>query len=167
MTNLTILENLDMTTDEFAYQLTAYEKCGDIDYTKGIIDIVMMPYLEDADDDDIIQYYNEYLETKDYYDDILYYNDEDFFNTYFYNNPMEVARSTFYGDYRYCDDYVRFNGCGNLESLDSWQALKEAKDDTGFKKWMFETDDAFEELRDDDIKEEIISMTLELVRKGY
>ena len=54
-------------------------------------------------------------------------NDEEFFNTFFLENPMEVARATFYGDYRYCDQYVRFNGYGNLESFDEYEAMKEIK----------------------------------------
>lgn len=44
-------------------------------------------------------------------------NDEEFFDTYFNNNPYEVARATFYGDYRFNDDYVYFNAYGNLESF--------------------------------------------------
>lgn len=47
----------------------------------------------------------------------FYNNDEDFFDTYFNNNPYEVARATFYGDYRFNDDYVYFNGYGNLVSF--------------------------------------------------
>ena len=54
-------------------------------------------------------------------------NDEDFFNTFFVDNPMEVARATFYGDYKYCDPYVRFNGYGNLESFDEYELIKECK----------------------------------------
>ena len=57
----------------------------------------------------------------------FYENNEDFFNTFFADNPMEVARATFYGDYRYCDQYVRFNGYGNLESFDEYEAMKEIK----------------------------------------
>lgn len=46
-----------------------------------------------------------------------YENDDLFFKEFFYNDPMEVARSVFYGDYRYCDKYVAFDGNGNLTSL--------------------------------------------------
>ena len=61
----------------------------------------------------------EYLE---YWD-----NDEEFFNTFFYNNPMEAVRASYYGDYNYCDDYVRFNGYGNLESFNDYKLEKEYK----------------------------------------
>ena len=58
----------------------------------------------------------EYLE---YWD-----NDEEFFNTFFRNDPMEAVRASYYGDYNYCDDYVKFNGYGNLESANEYNLVK-------------------------------------------
>ena len=55
-------------------------------------------------------------------------NDEEFFNTFFYNNPTEAVRSAYYGDYNYCDNYVRFNGYGNLESFNDYDLEKEYKE---------------------------------------
>ena len=55
-------------------------------------------------------------------------NDEEFFNDFFYNNPTEAVRSAYYGDYNYCDDYVRFNGYGNLESFNDYDLEKEYKE---------------------------------------
>lgn len=55
-------------------------------------------------------------------------NDEEFFNTFFYNNPMEAVRSSFFGHYNYCDDYVKFNGYGNLISLNEYELNLEYKD---------------------------------------
>ena len=54
-------------------------------------------------------------------------NDDDFFNDFFYNNPSEAVRSAYYGDYNYCDKYVRFNGYGNLESFNDYDLEKEYK----------------------------------------
>ena len=54
-------------------------------------------------------------------------NDEEFFNTYFYNNPMEAVRSSFYGDYKFCDEYVKFNGYGNLISANEYELELEYK----------------------------------------
>ena len=62
---------------------------------------------------------NGSLEYLEYWD-----NDEEFFNTYFYNNPTEAVRASYYGDYNYCDDYVRFNGYGNLESANEYDLVK-------------------------------------------
>ena len=55
-------------------------------------------------------------------------NDEEFFNTFFYNNPTEAVRSAYYGNYNYCDKYVRFNGYMNLESFNDYDLEKEYKD---------------------------------------
>lgn len=54
-------------------------------------------------------------------------NDEEFFETFFSHNPMEAVRASFYGDYRYADPYVRFDGYGNLESLEEYQIENELK----------------------------------------
>ena len=51
-------------------------------------------------------------------------NNEEFFNVYFDNNVNEAVRATQYGDYNYCDDYVIFNGYGNLDSINELE-LKE------------------------------------------
>ena len=69
-----------------------------------------------------INSYNGSLDNLNFYE-----NDEEFFNTFFADNPMEVARATFYGNYKYCDQYVRFNGYGNLESFDEYEAMQEVK----------------------------------------
>lgn len=51
--------------------------------------------------------------------------DKDFFDNYF-SDKMEVARATFFGDIKnWMDEYIRFNGYGNLESLSQYQYEKE------------------------------------------
>lgn len=55
-------------------------------------------------------------------------NDEEFFNTFYYLNPGEAVRSAYYGDYNYCDKYVKFNGYGNLVSFNDYDLEKEYKD---------------------------------------
>lgn len=78
-------------------------------------------YLEAFDelsDEQQIQMHNDYCQSCDYRDDEIYVNDEDFFDTYFNNKTMDAIRACFYGDYRYSDNYVKFNGYANLESFD-------------------------------------------------
>lgn len=61
----------------------------------------------------------------------VYDNDEDFFSMYS-DNVMEVVRAISYGNYNYNDDYVRLNGYGNLESIDSYdydKLLEESKEE--------------------------------------
>ena len=59
----------------------------------------------------------------------VYENAEEFFEMFFEGtHPMELVRMTYYGDYKYTDQYVRFNGYGNLESLDNFEYKEELKD---------------------------------------
>lgn len=56
-------------------------------------------------------------------------NDEEFFEVFFEGkSPMEVARAICYGDYKYSDDYVKFNGYGNLVSYNQWELEMEFVD---------------------------------------
>ena len=50
-------------------------------------------------------------------------NDEDFFNTFFEGKPMEAVRASYYGDFRYNDDFVWLNAYGNLESGDNEEEI--------------------------------------------
>lgn len=58
----------------------------------------------------------------------VYENDEDFFETFFEGKTVEAVRATQFGEYNYSDDYVRFNGYGNLDSLNEYQLNEELKD---------------------------------------
>ena len=53
-------------------------------------------------------------------------NDGDFFESFF-ENKLDAVRATFYGDYKFNDDYVRFNGYGNLESFSEYDMIEEIK----------------------------------------
>jgi len=56
----------------------------------------------------------------------VYEFDDDFFNTYFEGKPEEAARATFFGKIEnWNDEYIRFNGYGNLESLNDYAYEKE------------------------------------------
>ena len=55
-------------------------------------------------------------------------NDDDFFSTLFSGNPMEVARAVSFGDYNYNDEYIAFDGNGNLVSYNEYQVRKLLKD---------------------------------------
>ena len=53
-------------------------------------------------------------------------NDEDFFDIYF-RKADDAVRAVCYGDYNYTDDYVKFNGYGNLESCGKYELDEELK----------------------------------------
>ena len=59
-------------------------------------------------------------------------NDENFFHTYFSEDPMSAVIAAQRGDYNYRHEYVRINEYGNLESLtenELYQILKNNVDD--------------------------------------
>lgn len=49
-------------------------------------------------------------------DSEIFYNDDDFFSTFYENDPNGAVRAVFFGKFRYIDPYVWFNGYGNLET---------------------------------------------------
>ena len=51
-------------------------------------------------------------------------NDEEFFDTFFQDKPMEAVRAAQYGDYNYNDEYVKFDGYENLESYSEYEYEK-------------------------------------------
>ena len=53
-------------------------------------------------------------------------NDGDFFESFF-ENKLDAVRATFYGDYKFNDDYVRFDIYGNLESFSEYDMIEEIK----------------------------------------
>ena len=76
-----------------------------------------------------IAIYNEYCSEHGDTDKMLYDFDEEFFETAFGNDPIEAARATFFGDIQnWSDEYIRFNGYGNLESLSEYDAVEVAED---------------------------------------
>ena len=75
---------------------------------------------------DVVRELNSWNACLDYLD--VYSNDEEFFNIFFEGRPAEVARAIYYGDFNYNDEYVKFNGYGNLESFSGYdyeELLKE------------------------------------------
>ena len=73
---------------------------------------------------------NGYDDSLDYLDYRL--NGEDFFQNYFSDNLDELARAICYGEYKYTDDYVTFNGLGNLETISKYkyeEMIEESRDE--------------------------------------
>lgn len=142
-----------------AILLTAYEQFGGVcinEYIEMFID----EELEFSDD--MFYKYNEYLSENNYEDYFLYSMDE--FNEIMSGtDPWEIARSAFYGDFKPCDDYFRFNGYGNLESLSDYEVEKEIMADRDFLRWYIEQ----ENLIDEDEAEEVINQANELIKQGW
>ena len=80
--------------------------------------------LKEMETDVLVDVWNEYCQEQNM-DDYIYNNDEYTLQDMFggNQNPVnEALRAAFYGDYRYCDDYVMFNAYANLKSFDSYDA---------------------------------------------
>lgn len=78
--------------------------------------------INEMDSDELIQLNNEYCQAINACDSEIWGNDEDFLNTFFHNNPDSLARAICYGNYHYTDNYVKFNGYGNLETFDTFDS---------------------------------------------
>lgn len=72
----------------------------------------------------VVQEINGYDGSLDWLDYQI--NDEDFFDVYF-KKADDAVRAVCYGDYNYTDDYVKFDGYGNLESCDKYNLEEELR----------------------------------------
>ena len=81
---------------------------------------IIISLLKKIDTDVLIGIWNTYCSDENM-DDYIYENDDYTLNEIF-TKPGEALRATFYGDYRYNHDYFVFNGYGNLDSFDEYDA---------------------------------------------
>lgn len=72
-------------------------------------------YLSGMHDDQLVQEWNNY-QNAICGNEQIYNNDEAFFNEYF-ENAFDAIKAISFGEYKYADAYVKFDGYGNLESL--------------------------------------------------
>ena len=82
-------------------------------------------YIENTDNFDMVFNLVNVLNSYDgCFPDIEYfYNNEEFFNIFFGINTIEAVRAVCFGDYRYTDEFVKFNGYGNLESANQYEVM--------------------------------------------
>ena len=59
----------------------------------------------------------------------VYENDDEFFQIFFESKVMEAVRAVSYGDYNFMEEFVRFNGYGNIESLTEREWHQELEDE--------------------------------------
>ena len=74
----------------------------------------------------MVQEVNSWNGTLEHLD--MWENDRDFFDTFYEDRPMEVARAVQFGEYDYRADYVTINAYGNLVSYSDYE-LKESLED--------------------------------------
>lgn len=147
-------------------QLTAYEKLGYIDFEDYLKDIIK-EQLEEAEFHELLNTYNEYCTNNQYEE--YFSNDEDFFQTFF-GTMIEGVRATQYGDYRFYDDYVQFNGYGNVDSYSSDQVEQEIKTDNSFIQYLLDWHEDYHFIDIDNLiehKEELLKESYKLIKQGY
>ena len=54
-----------------------------------------------------------------------FYNDEEFFNIFFGINTIDAVRAVCFGDYKFEDEFVKFNAYNNLESANKYEVLND------------------------------------------
>ena len=91
---------------------------------------------ENKSDDEKISLWNEYCSEQSNEGEIYNFDDE-FFEIFFANKPMEAARAASFGNVNWFDDYIKFNGYGNLESMNSYEAINSI-DESVLIEWLIE-----------------------------
>ena len=98
-----------------------------------------------------VDIYNRYCEESSHYDNTIYVFDEEFFEICF-SSPMDAARAVFFGNIQnWSDDYIRFNGYANLESLSESDAENEIND---YLEEIFDYPKSWEDYIEDDEDED-------------
>lgn len=92
--------------------------------------------IENFDDNDWVNKWNEYCQENRYDDNEIWCFDDDFFNTFFEGrDPMELVRLGSFSELNWSDEYIKFNGYGNLESFNN---PENTIDKTALIDWMIE-----------------------------
>ena len=140
-----------------ALLLTQYETCGTVGRDEYIENFIH----ENLDVDiSMLSDYNEWLINNNYGDDYIYDNIEEMLEGC---DTMRIIQATYFGNFNYADDYYKFNGYGNVDSMTDTEVIKEMKDNRDFLEWYIEENDLIDwDEADEDIKE-----ANKLIRKGY
>lgn len=101
-----------MITDYEGLPKSMYSKSG-MDFEK-VYKYLSLDW-DSKDEHEKISLWNEFCSDQGREDE-LYSFDEEFFETFFNEKPMEAARAASFGSMNWSDDYIYFNGYGNLES---------------------------------------------------
>lgn len=77
--------------------------------------------INELDTNNLIALNNAYCREINDTDSEIFNNDDEFFDMFFEGKPNEAVRAAHFGDYNWSHEYVRFNGHGNLESLNYFE----------------------------------------------
>lgn len=92
---------------------------------------------ENLTDDEKIALWNEYC-SENNFDDTIHTFDDDFFETFFCNaEPMKMFQLGCFSQISWSDNYIKFNGYGNLESLNDYEAVNSI-DESALIEWLID-----------------------------
>lgn len=123
-------------------------------------------YWDELDDNTKISIRNAYCSNHNVDEEIFSF-DEEFFEMFFSEaKAIDVARAVFFGNIQsWNDEYIKFNGYGNLESMSTYDAVKDTED--YYLNEIFENSDCWnDEIDEDDIDDEFRNQHLEYVKDG-
>jgi hypothetical protein len=89
---------------------------------------------ENLSDGEKLSHWNEYC-SENRSDDQIFDFDDEFFDIFFEGKPMEAARAASFGSVNWSDDYITFNGYGNLESISN---VNDYIDENELIEWLLE-----------------------------
>lgn len=108
--------------------ITDYEACFKIDEYDNIDNLIQKANLleEFTDELDMLEYILDNYSEREYHNLIVFDDLEELLQGY---DPLTVAGMVFFGNIQnFSDDYFRFDGYGNIESLNQWQYERELLD---------------------------------------
>jgi hypothetical protein len=120
--------------------------------------------LKNSKDYVLVDVNNIYCSENGFDDDEIYSNDVDFLNTYF-TDVDQAVRAVCYGEYKYMDEWVRFNGYGNLETLNYFTTNDLVESVETIAEYIFENQEGFEHILDLEFDDEEIEIHREF--EGY
>lgn len=144
-------------TNEKALLLTQYEVTGLVGM-KEYIDYFIDEELEISIDD--LTDYNDYLFDEGYE---IYYSFDEIEYLLEGKSALEILEMGRYSNISYNDDFVTFDGYGNLESESEYSLIGQMEGDRDFLKWLVTKNESI----DEDEAMEVISKANELIKKGY
>lgn len=111
--------------------------------------------LDNMSESDLFWLYKEYMNQAQLYDDEIF-DMEEFDDIMSGSTPTDIAQKIFYGNFRPNDNYFRFDGYANLESID-W--LKDEIDLDEIADYIIDNENSLEnseiqEILDEDDNEE-------------
>ena len=154
----------DMSVSETAFQLTAYERYGCINFEDYLKD-VFKAQINEKTCNYYLSDYNEFCIKTNQYDSSIYHIN-DFDEVFAGVKPYEIARMVFHGSFTTGKAYFTYNGDGNIKSLEEYEVTKEMRENTEFLEWYIENnienDNYYE-----GFKEDCLKVAYELLKLGY